>query len=97
MGSRLVVSKSNLTQLWLGLLLVFWEAVVFTADVVVDGDLCVLDLVVWGGLLAGFLSRDGVSGVFGSWFWSWANLTQLWLGQILVFCVDLHVSRHCCP
>ena len=35
-GSRLVVSKANLTQLWLGLLLVFREAVVFTGDVVVD-------------------------------------------------------------
>ena len=51
----------NLTQLWLGLLLVF------TWDVVVDGDLCVVDLLVWGGLLAGLLSRDGVGGVFGSW------------------------------
>ena len=38
LGFRLVVSKSNLTQLWLGLLLVF------TGDVVIDGDLCVVDL-----------------------------------------------------
>ena len=64
-------------------------------------------LVNWGGLLAGLLSRDGVGGVLGSWSWSWANLTQLWLGLLLVFreavvsqflapsavCVDLHVSQ----
>ena len=55
MGSRLVVSKANLTQLWLGLLLVFREAVIFTGDVAVDSlvslSRCYSALLVSGGLL----------------------------------------------